>query len=335
VQILPCAATIGTENRSSFRIQRERHPLPVVRPIDHDRWATDHHGLISRDACGVSRSRWHRAVATGLVEPLHPGLARLPGTARSREQAIMAAVLAAGPGAMASHRSAAHLWGIERPTGDPIDIIMPGRRRQPRVAGVVVHRPSDRGRLTPQRRDGIPCTNILRTLLDLGAVDRSSVAAALRTSLSARLTPIEAVEVVLHEHARPGRAGVRALRSAVIEASLDRKPVDSVLEPAMHRLAARHRLPSLEFHPRLEGWEVDFRIVGTAILLECDGWTSHGLDRKQFERDRVKDDDLRGAGWIVHRFTYRVVVERPGDTARRIRRAIDRWGVLVPPDLAA
>ena len=99
----------------------------------------------------------------------------------------------------------------------------------------------------------------------------------------------------------------------------------------MAELIRMHRLPAVEFHPRICGWEVDFRITGTAVLLECDGWTTHGLDRRQFERYRRRDDDLRAAGWIVMRLSYRAIVSGPADTARRIRRIVDRWSDLPAP----
>jgi very-short-patch-repair endonuclease len=114
--------------------------------------------------------------------------------------------------------------------------------------------------------------------------------------------------------------------------SIDSRPADSVLETAMAKLVDRHDLPPVDFHPKIGGWELDFRVVGTAVLLECDGWTTHGLDRDQFERDRRKDDDLHAAGWIVVRFTYRSIVRRPAETARRIERVVARWAALEPPD---
>jgi very-short-patch-repair endonuclease len=274
---------------------------------------------------------WHRALRGGQLQQLHPGVARLPGSPDSALQRIAAAILAAGSGALASHRSAARLWGAQRPDDDPVDLILPGRDRHIALDGAVVHRPRDGARLTPQRRFNIPCTNILRTLLDLGATDPDGVQPALLAALRANLLDLPAVEVALHEHARPGRAGIRALRDAVAEVSLDRKPVDSVLEKTMNRLVHRYRLPPCEFHPRIAGWEPDFVVKGTAVVLECDGWTSHGLDREQFERDRRKDDDLRAAGWIVVRFTYRAITVRPGDTARRFQRTIDRWSHVPVP----
>jgi hypothetical protein len=332
--------TSRTEN--VFPTSPSNFPLSAVRLLDHDRWAIDHHGLVARRALGISSDRWRSAVRAGLIQPLHSGLARMPGSARTREQAILTAVLAAGDGALASHRSAAYLWGCERPEDDPVDVIVAGRRRHPRLPDcvavgerhvpVLVHRPSDGGRLTPQRRAGIACTNILRTLLDLGAVDSESVEAAVIESVAQRRTGLGALATAVTEHGRQGRAGIRALRDAIVEVSLDQKPVDSELEPTMAPLAGRYMLPVMEFHPIIAGWEVDFWVVDTPLILECDGWSSHGLDREQFETDRRKDDDLRAAGWVVMRFSYRSIVRDAADTARRFRRAVDRWEHLpVPP----
>jgi very-short-patch-repair endonuclease len=66
--------------------------------------------------------------------------------------------------------------------------------------------------------------------------------------------------------------------------------------------------------------------------VECDGWSTHGLDRTQFERDRLKDSDLTNAGWQMLRFSYRSIVNDPGGTAVRIRRALARWKHLEVPD---
>jgi very-short-patch-repair endonuclease len=93
----------------------------------------------------------------------------------------------------------------------------------------------------------------------------------------------------------------------------------------MYRLVERHDLPALEFHPIIEGWELDFRVVGTPVLLECDGWAHHGLDREQFERDRERDAVLSAAGWIVLRFTYRAITRQPVRTARHIKDTVARW----------
>ena len=75
------------------------------------------------EASGLSRSSWYRAIRSGQLEQLHSGVARLHGTPDTAEQRIMAAILAVGRPALASHRSATHLWGVERPRGEPVDVI--------------------------------------------------------------------------------------------------------------------------------------------------------------------------------------------------------------------
>jgi very-short-patch-repair endonuclease len=291
-----------------------------------DHLAMANHGVVSRSTSGLSRSSWYRAIAAGQLEQVYPGVARLHGTARTSEQRIAAAVLATGPSSMASHRSAAHLWGIPRPDDDPVDVIVVNARR--RFTGfdeVTIHRPRDLERLSPQRRSGIVCTNVLRAVLDLGAVDRAAVSDAVGHIITNRLATLNALESVVIQHSEHGRTGIVALREAVAEWSIDAKPTDSTLEQTMHRLITRHRLPPVEFHPVICGYEVDFRVIGTPVILECDGWAYHGLQRSNFERDRQRDVDLLAAGWIVLRFTYRAITTRPKDTAERIVATIARW----------
>ena len=233
---------------------------------------------------------------------------------------------------MASHRSSARLLCIPRPDDDPVDIIVRDRRGRLQLAGVRCHRPSDRDHLVPTRRSNIACTNILRTLCDLGAVDRPSVQGALGHALATKMVSLPAMEAALAVHARKGRVGVVALRDAIDAWSIDSRPADSVLEPAMRRLIQRHALPAVEFHPRVAGWEVDFRFVGTPVIVECDGWAYHGLRRDQFERDRVRDAELISLGWIILRFSYRSITGQGPVVARRIRTALDTWASVHPPD---
>jgi very-short-patch-repair endonuclease len=307
---------------------------------DFDDWARAHHGIITFEASGLSRSAWYRAISDGDIEQLHPYVARLIGTPGTPEQRIIAGVFAIGAPAVASHRSAARLWGVPRPDDDPVDVILTGQRRDLDLSGVVLHRPNDHERLTPQRQYGIACTNILRTLIDLGAVDPDGVHAAVGHAVSTRLATLEAIEAAAGQHARQGRGGIVAVRDAIADWSIDHKPADSILEVIMRRLIDRFDLPSVEFHPTIEGYEVDFRVVDAPVIIECDGWAYHGAIRANFERDRERDAALVAAGWIVLRFTYRAITTRPKATADRIRDAVDRWMPIsdhwmpVPPDAA-
>ena len=231
-------------DRTRFRSGRLGAHCLGVRLSDFDDWARAHHGIITLESSGLSRDAWYRALRAGTIEQLHPYVARLHGTPDTPEQRIIAAVSAVGVGALASHRSAARLWGIPRPDDDPVDVLLPAQRRDMMLEGVVIHRPRDLRRLVPQRRYGIRCTNIVRTLLDLGAVDPSALHAAVGHAITTRLVTLDALEVAAAEHARPGRAGVVAVRDAIAEWSIDDKPADSVLETAFTRLVQRHHLPA-------------------------------------------------------------------------------------------
>ncbi len=297
--------------------------------------ADEHHGVLPLDRLlrtkVLSRAAWYRALDAGVLVQVHPGIAHLVGTATTREHTIAAAVLGAGTGAMASHRSAAHLWGVPRPLDDPIDVILSTRAREATLRGVVVHRPRDRKDLSPVQRSGIKTSNVLRMLCDLGAVDPGSVPSAVEHVVTNGLASPAALRTAVDVHSRRGRHGVPAFRAALDDWVLDGKPVDSVLEPTMRRLVADHGLPRVQFHAVLCGYEVDFLIVDSPIVLECDGWDSHGRQREQFERDRVRDATLSAAGYVTLRFTYRQVTRRPRQVADRIRAVVRRWA----PELIA
>ncbi len=290
-------------------------------------FSDDHHGLITRTAAGrlgISTASWYRAIDGGPLELIYPGVARMPGAPPTRTQAIAAAVLAV-PGALASHRTAAWLWGIPRPDDDPIELIVVDRTRSPDLDGVIIHRPRDRRDLKPVLRSNIPTTNVLRLLCDLGAVDAPAVVDAVGHVVTSRLASPVALQRAISRHTRKGRHGVPAFRDALANWVIDGKPVDSVLEPAMRRLFETYRLPPYEFHAHIGGFEVDFLITGTPIVLECDGWEFHAKTRAQQDADAARDVDLAELGYLTIRFTYHQIVRQPAKQARRIAAVIARW----------
>lgn len=291
-------------------------------------FAQRNHGLVTVEAAeraGVSRRTFYRAVDDGRLELLYPRVARIFGTAATREQTIAAAVLAAGPGAMASHRSAAYLWGVPRPPHEPPELTLPQRSREATLPGAVVHRPRDQRDLGPARRRNIATTNILRTLCDLGAVDEPAVHDAVGHVLTNGLASALALQAAVRVHGRRGRPGVPALRAALDSWVIDGRILDSKLEVLMTRLIKRYRLPAMQFHAVILGYEVDFWIIDTPIVLECDSWEFHDKRRDRYERDRHRDLKFTAAGYITVRFTYSKLTSHPQWVATMIRAAVDRW----------
>ncbi len=294
---------------------------------DLDRWLAAHHGVISRAEAarlGTSTAAWYRAIEGGRLELVHPGVARAYGSPNTAELRIRAAVLAVGNAGIASHRSAAHLWGIERPDADPVDVIVPRSCRR-RPAGIVVHRPTDVADLNVVIRSTIPCTNLLRTIVDLGAVDRAGVSGAVEAAIVSGVVSPAALRSLLARHARPGRSGVGSLRTALDRWPVEGKPPDSLLEVAMARLLDRYGLPAAELHPSIAGLVPDFRITGTPILIECDGWEFHGVSRSQFERDRERDLRFGESGYVVVHLTWRQITRQAARTAARLRELVRKW----------
>jgi very-short-patch-repair endonuclease len=290
------------------------------------RLAGRQHGLLTiaqvRDH-GWSRTAWYRACDAGLLVPLAPAVAALVGAPATPEQRVLAAILACKRPASASHRSGAYVWGVDIKGTDPVDIATDDRACRLELPWVRTHNPRDVDDLRPVRRRGIPTTNPLRVLLDLGQVAPDDVLKALEHFAVEGLVTGKAVRGALARHGRKGRHGVGALRAAFDAFAIDGALPDSELERAMGALLGAHDLPQAVFHPRILGYEVDFAYLEEKVILECDGWSNHGLDRRQFERDRERDAALMAAGWIVLRFTWTQITRRPASVARSIRRVLD------------
>lgn len=261
------------------------------------------HGLITKAQAtemGMSKSAWYRALDRGRFEALYTNVARTAGTPHGVEQAILASVLACGPGMLASHTAAAHLWGVELRRWT-LEVTAPHRDRRPNPPGVVVHRPRDLVDLRLTRRAGIPVTSPIRLLVDLGgAVSEAELEHAIDQLVVAGTVSVSAVRAGLVRHARPGRTGIGPLRAVLDRWALADERPDSEAEAAMARLLSSAGLPDPVCHHRIGRYEVDFAWPDLRVALEVDGWRVHGR-RDAFEADRRRDLHLQSLGWrLLH-----------------------------------
>jgi predicted transcriptional regulator of viral defense system len=126
------------------------------------------HGIVSRRqlltfaGSGAIAARVRR----GALHPIHRGVYAVGHEVLGVHGRWKAATLAVGAGAVLSHRSASHLWGLLPRAAIVPEVTIPrGWRGQ---AGICVHRSA----LPPDetdRLDGIPVTTVPRTILDLAA----------------------------------------------------------------------------------------------------------------------------------------------------------------------
>jgi predicted transcriptional regulator of viral defense system len=106
------------------------------------------------------------------LQVVHRGVYSVGHTALRAEGHRLAAVLACGPRAVLSHRSAAAHWGLLRTDQTRIDVTAPrGRHGAP---GIRLHRSRSLDAQDTTHHQGIPVTTVSRTLLDLASTARAS-----------------------------------------------------------------------------------------------------------------------------------------------------------------
>jgi very-short-patch-repair endonuclease len=291
--------------------------------------AARQHGVVSTHQLlhlGLTRSAVNKRATAGRLHRLHPGVFAVGHPIVSTEGAYMAAVLACGPNALLSHRSAAALWQLRRSVRSRIDVTAPGRRRRA-LGRIEVHRTRT---LTPSdatRVKNIPCTSLARTLVDLAeVVDRRALERACEQAEILDLFNADAVEDALTRVR--GRHGAPKLRAVLGAAVPGPTLTRSELEERFLALCRAARLP----HPEVNAWialdggegaEADFLWRAEALIVETDGHATHGT-RRAFERDRRRDQRLQLAGYRVIRFTWRQVVGDPAGIAATVKGLLAR-----------
>lgn len=97
-----------------------------------------------------------------------------------------------------------------------------------------------------------------------------------------------------------------ASAAARLTASSARRGSDSGLESLFRQRMSR-LLPLAQQVPIPGVGRVDFRVVGTDVLIEVDG-REHHAGSDAFERDRWRDAELTARGFRVIRFSYRRII---------------------------
>jgi very-short-patch-repair endonuclease len=264
----------------------------------------------------------HR-IAGGRLHPLHAGVYAVGHALVLREGWWMAAVLASGPGAVLSHRSAAALWGIRGYSEGAVEVTL--ERKSSAARGIRRHRsalPADEITM----HEGIPVTTVPRTMFDLAATEPLDVVEAmLREAEFRELRDRLSLRDLAERY--PGRRGVRKVRAALsrledLPSGRRRSPLEERFVPFIRR----HRLPL----PRFNDWillgnrrfQVDCHWPSSREIVELDGWEGHRT-RSAFRDDRARDRALRVAGYSVTRLTWSQLEDEPEALAADLRALLD------------
>lgn len=283
------------------------------------------HGLIIRpqlDALGVTSRVVERMVRQGFLQRVRRGLFSL-GPAETTLAAMAMSAQLLLPGAVAYRRTAAHLLKVPGSwLGDAEVAIEPGRFTP--WDGLVLHETNHLPPIDITTIDGLACTTLERTLIDLVNVsfDRRIMWLVDRATDRDDFS-IRRLQACFLSFARRGRGGTRRMRKVVDHfASTD--PIRrSHLERAFEQLKNEHDIGPgwiAQYHPPwYDGIRgvVDNALPAARLIAETDGRRWHRRD-ENIQDDRKRDRIAAAHGWQVARFGYEEVVERPAEVAAEL-----------------
>jgi hypothetical protein len=282
------------------------------------------HGVLTRRdllALGFSDEAIRHRLGRGRLHRVVPGVYAVGRAGLSREGRWMAAVLACGPEAFLSHRSAAALWRFGTEHRDHIDVSV-RRWSEARIGGIRCHR---RPTLPPEavtKRLGIPLTEPVQTFLDLATVTGpKGLERAINEADKRDVIDPDALRRALDDHA--GAPGVRPLRHVLDKHTF--RLSDDELERFFRPIAAAAGLPTPLTKVDVDEFEVDFFWPDLGLVVETDGWRYHRTPAAQ-TRDALRFQAHTAAGLTPLRFSHwQVKYERQhvlnilGTTAARLR----------------
>lgn len=284
-------------------------------PPSREKWqsiaerAAGQHGAFSRSQAqevGLNARRLRAEVSRGLLRrPLSDvfAFANAPITFRQR------CVVASLAGAVISHESAAALHnfdGFADRSGAAIHVCFP-RDHKRKLAGYQVHTWSHTDNRDVAVVDGIRCTSIARTLVQLGLrQQREVVEVALDSALrgGASLTWIEETHDRLR---RSGPTGHQVLdeiltdpaRASVLPESLFESIVERVISNANLPLPVRQFVVEVESGTR----RFDLAFPDARLGIEAHSRLVHFGPANE-EADNLRDFELAAAGWEVLYITW-------------------------------
>jgi len=267
------------------------------------------HGVIGRSQLldlGFTKSGIEHRVRVGRLHPVVRGVYAVGRAKLPREGRWMAAVLACGPGAALSHRSAAALWGFGNEHPHYIDVSV-RRTSETNIPGVRCHRRPSLPSNEVDLRLNIPLTTPVRTFLDLATVTGpKSLERSINEADKLDVIDADSLRRALDDHL--GEPGIRLLRHVLDKHTF--RLSDDELERLFRPLAASAGLPTPLTKRMVNRFEVDFYWPALGLVVETDGWRYHRTPATQ-TRDALRFQVHVANGLTPLRFSHHQVKYEP------------------------
>lgn len=276
--------------------------------------------------CGFTRRAVARRVAEGTWQRVGSAILLAPAAVDSEHHLTddqWAAVLTItfGPrarisGDLALRRAGWHLAGTPR-------LIVVPHKPTSALPSVRVLRRSDGAAI--RTREGFRFMAPLEALVDsLIVLGERRSADVIDLALQRRLIDAASFSRAVQPHLGSGRNGATCLRAMLTRvASGSRSEAEQRMGAILDRSGTG---PWARNFPVRDGThrviaEIDFAHLGLRIAIEVDG-RAHHTGRIAFERDRERQNMLMLQGWLVLRFTWEQITQRPDEVLAAVLAAV-------------
>lgn len=284
--------------------------------------AARHHGVLStRSAAGlgIAPATLHGWVRSGRLHHPVPRTFVVVGAPQTWHQ--KATIATASSDAWASHATATALWDLDGSRRGRIEVLtLHGRRRD--RARWTVHETRRLRAVDLDEVDGVPCTSVARTILDLPAVAPPYlVGKALDHACRRWPGMLDVIVQRFLELGGRGRRGTRLLREMLAERlGLDRftqsdfesNALDLVRSIGLPEPVLQHEVRDDDFAAFL-----DMAWPPIMLGLECDS-LAHHFGKADHEWEHRRRRRLQRLGWAIIEVTYDDVAYRAQQTGREL-----------------
>lgn len=288
--------------------------------------ATEQGGFITRsqlERLGWSSGSIHRAIHSGTLTIFAEGIFQM--IPMEGEESLVRGAALALPDAVVSHGSAARLWGFPYVQRLPKAVSVHHRTTH-RFPDVVVRRTLDLVSHHRTQLRGLPITTPARTCVDLAAdLHINHLDSVIDGILVGRIATYEELAAIGLEIGRRGRPGTVNFRTTLSVRGDGSMAKSTVLERLGHSVLRRFGLPEPVAQFPIP-WDpirrFDDAYPEVAIALEWDSRRWHSA-MSQMAHDRARDREALLNGWVLLRFTWHDLKQRPEVVAAQIREMIE------------
>ncbi|MFN0061829.1 MAG: type IV toxin-antitoxin system AbiEi family antitoxin domain-containing protein [Myxococcaceae bacterium] len=293
--------------------------------MEAEGWAERQHGVLTRTqalGAGLGARQVSLRVERGEWAVVYPKVYRVVGAPQTWRQRAMAACLWAG--GMASHTTAAALWGFDGFSEGALHVATP-RNIWRTPTGVSLHANWTLARGDARVAQQIPATSMTRTLIDLASqVSEKRLEHTLDSVLTRGFVTVNEIKSRLARLCISGRTGAGILER-LVNARTGEFHGDSVLETKLLRLLQRKRIPRGVAQYAIT--DDDANLVAQAdlaypqarIAVQVEGFRWHG-GRARFVRDLETRNQLQDLGWRVLHVTWEDLRNDPNNLVATLRR---------------